>query len=282
MKKLSLLFTILLFCQFNSFSQVNFYSDKLAHTFSIVARDPETGEMGVAVQSHWFSVGSIVAWGEAGVGVVATQSFVNPSFGPRGLELLKQGKTAERPKDKEKDGIISLKPGVDFLQVDTGKDNWVPHICYVEEIDVDTKELQYVYKVEGSLTGQLDILIAGKENAKLKFFWNVWRRKTDNNVVAWKENIADAVVPAEKELKNPPAATEPFYPERIDPENIDERRLFKAELPADVNDADTKTWQAVLYATYEWEHEEPEGSGDTVKTIIKSNPILFYGTGSGT
>ncbi len=72
-------------------AQTFFGSEPLAHTFSIVARDPQTGEMGVAVQSHWFSVGSIVAWGEAGVGVVATQSFVNPSFGPRGLDLLKQG-----------------------------------------------------------------------------------------------------------------------------------------------------------------------------------------------
>lgn len=73
------------------------YSKKepLAHTYSIVARDTITGEMGVAVQSHWFSVGSIVIWGEAGVGVVATQSFVNPSFGPRGLSLLKNGLTPE-------------------------------------------------------------------------------------------------------------------------------------------------------------------------------------------
>lgn len=63
----------------------------LAHTYSIVGYDPETGEMGVAVQSHWFSVGSIVTWGEAGVGVVATQSFVNPAFGPDGLALLKKG-----------------------------------------------------------------------------------------------------------------------------------------------------------------------------------------------
>ena len=47
--------------------------------------------MGVAVQSHWFSVGTVVSWGEAGVGVIATQSFVNVSFGIRGLELLKQG-----------------------------------------------------------------------------------------------------------------------------------------------------------------------------------------------
>ena len=64
------------------------------HTFSIVARDPATGEIGVAVQSHWFSVGSIVAWAEAGVGAVATQSFVEPAYGPRGLELLRAGVAA--------------------------------------------------------------------------------------------------------------------------------------------------------------------------------------------
>ena len=63
----------------------------LIHTFSIVAIDNEAGEMGVAVQSHWFSVGSIVAWAEPGVGAIATQSLVNVSFGPRGLELLKSG-----------------------------------------------------------------------------------------------------------------------------------------------------------------------------------------------
>ena len=64
------------------------------HTFSIVARDPKTGEIGVAVQSHWFSVGSIVPWAEAGVGAVATQSFVDPSYGPKGLDLMRSGKTA--------------------------------------------------------------------------------------------------------------------------------------------------------------------------------------------
>lgn len=68
-------------------------SGPLAHTFSIVARDERTGEMGVAVQSHWFSVGTVVSWGEAGVGVVATQSFVNKSFGLRGLALLRGGNT---------------------------------------------------------------------------------------------------------------------------------------------------------------------------------------------
>lgn len=64
------------------------------HTFSIVARDSVTGEMGAAVQSHWFSVGPTVIWGEAGVGVVATQSFADPSYGFLGIELMKGGKTA--------------------------------------------------------------------------------------------------------------------------------------------------------------------------------------------
>ena len=64
------------------------------HTYSIVARDPATGELGVAVQSHWFSVGSIVPWAEAGVGAVATQSFVDPSYGKLGLDLMRAGKSA--------------------------------------------------------------------------------------------------------------------------------------------------------------------------------------------
>ena len=64
------------------------------HTYSIVARDPQTGELGVAVQSHWFSVGSIVAWAEAGVGAVATQSFVDPSYGKLGLDLMRAGRSA--------------------------------------------------------------------------------------------------------------------------------------------------------------------------------------------
>src|SRR5436305_13835308 len=64
------------------------------HTFSIVARDPRTGDIGVAVQSHWFAVGQIVPWAEAGVGAVATQSFVDPSYGQLGLVLLRTGKTS--------------------------------------------------------------------------------------------------------------------------------------------------------------------------------------------
>lgn len=68
--------------------------DAFAHTYSIVARDTVTSEMAVGVQSHWFSVGSIVSWGKSGVGVVATQSFVNPAYGPEGLKLMEEGKTA--------------------------------------------------------------------------------------------------------------------------------------------------------------------------------------------
>ncbi len=64
------------------------------HTYSIVARDPATGQLGVAVQSHWFSVGPLVPWIEAGVGAVATQSFVEISYGPLGLSLMRAGKSA--------------------------------------------------------------------------------------------------------------------------------------------------------------------------------------------
>src|SRR5260370_2279193 len=64
------------------------------HTFSIVARDPQTGDLGVAVQSHWFAVGPTVPWAEAGVGAVATQSFADPSYGKLGLDLMRAGRSA--------------------------------------------------------------------------------------------------------------------------------------------------------------------------------------------
>lgn len=67
-----------------------------ASTFSIVARDPATGELGVAVASRYFAVGAVVPWAKAGVGAVATQSFVNPSFGPRGLDLLAKGMSPDQ------------------------------------------------------------------------------------------------------------------------------------------------------------------------------------------
>ncbi|NUM79854.1 DUF1028 domain-containing protein [bacterium] len=83
------------------------------NTYSIVARDTVTGEMGVAVQSHWFSVGTTVTWAEAGVGAVATQSFVDPAYGPLGLELMRAGKTAKQALES----ILATDPGKDVRQV---------------------------------------------------------------------------------------------------------------------------------------------------------------------
>jgi len=79
-------------------------------TFSIVAYDPDTQELGVAVQSRFIAVGAVVPWARAGVGAVATQSFANTTFGPRGLELLAKG---EKP-----DEIL-----VKLLETDEGRES---------------------------------------------------------------------------------------------------------------------------------------------------------------
>ncbi len=113
LKTILFLFISIVILKEDLFAQLFYHENPLASTYSIVARDPETGEMGVAVQSHWFSVGSIVAWGEAGVGVVATQSFVNPAFGPDGIELLKSGLTAPEVVDK----LIESDEGRDVRQL---------------------------------------------------------------------------------------------------------------------------------------------------------------------
>jgi uncharacterized Ntn-hydrolase superfamily protein len=82
-------------------------------TYSIVARDPDTGELGVAVQSHWFSVGSIVTWARPGVGAVATQANVETSYGPRALDLLAQGASAPDALDR----LVAKDPGGHSRQV---------------------------------------------------------------------------------------------------------------------------------------------------------------------
>ncbi len=89
MNKLVILFLVM--TSQTLFSQVYKKSEPFTHTYSIVARDSVTGDIGVAVQSHWFSVGSTVSYAKAGVGAVATQSLVNPSYGPKGLTLMSQG-----------------------------------------------------------------------------------------------------------------------------------------------------------------------------------------------
>ncbi len=70
-------------------------NDPFASTFSIAGIDPVTGDVGVAVQSKFPNVRPIVPWAEAGVGAIATQSFINVSYGPKGLALLRNGATAE-------------------------------------------------------------------------------------------------------------------------------------------------------------------------------------------
>lgn len=82
-------------------------------TYSIVAYDKENGQIGVAVQSHWFSVGTSVTWAEPGVGAVATQSFVEPSYGPLGLAMMRSGKTAEQALT----GLTASDPNRDVRQV---------------------------------------------------------------------------------------------------------------------------------------------------------------------
>lgn len=111
MKKI--LFPLALFVSFCLHAQVFRADEPFAHTFSIVCRDSVTGEMGVAVQSHWFSVGTAVSWAEAGVGAVATQSFTNKSFGIRGLNLLRNGMSAKETLDS----LIRSDEGRDVRQV---------------------------------------------------------------------------------------------------------------------------------------------------------------------
>lgn len=89
------------------------YADHFVSTYSIVARDPVTGEMGVAVQSHWFGVGTLVSWAEAGVGAIATQAFINPMLGQQGLELMKQGKNAKETLEE----LLAEDEGREFRQV---------------------------------------------------------------------------------------------------------------------------------------------------------------------
>ena len=87
--RVSIIVLLMIAFVFTSAAQEQVTPVRPVHTYSIVARDPNTGELGVAVQSHWFSVGPIVAWAEAGVGAVATQSFVDPSYGKNGLDLMR-------------------------------------------------------------------------------------------------------------------------------------------------------------------------------------------------
>jgi uncharacterized Ntn-hydrolase superfamily protein len=152
MKKLCIFFAYLMIFQ-SLTAQVYKSKEPLVHTFSIVARDSATGEMAVGVQSHWFSVGTAVSWGEAGVGVVATQSFVDKSYGPKGLALMKKGYTAQQALDelKNKDA------GVDVRQVAfiDAKGNVASH--------TGKKCIQYASDITGTnFSVQSNMMLGGK------------------------------------------------------------------------------------------------------------------------
>ncbi len=95
------------------FISILYSQNRPVSTYSIVAYDKKTGELGVAVQSHWFSVGSVVPWAKAGVGAVATQSFVKIEYGPEGLELMEKGFTAQEALDS----LVSRDTGSAVRQV---------------------------------------------------------------------------------------------------------------------------------------------------------------------
>jgi uncharacterized Ntn-hydrolase superfamily protein len=86
---------------------------RIISTFSVVAYDPATESWGVAVQSRFLAVGNVVPWAEAGVGAVATQALANPRFGPLGLGMLKQGRSAEETVAE----LIAADPGREQRQV---------------------------------------------------------------------------------------------------------------------------------------------------------------------
>ncbi len=88
-------------------------SENLVATYSIVARDPETGDVGVAVQSNYFSVGTEASWAEAGVGAIATQAIVEVAYGPQGLDLLREGLTAQQALER----LVAADPAAMLRQV---------------------------------------------------------------------------------------------------------------------------------------------------------------------
>jgi len=138
----------------------------LVHTYSIVARDPETGEMGVAVQSHYFSVGPIVPWAEAGVGAVATQSLVLVDYGPNGLELMRKGVSAPEAlkqllaKDEARDGRQ-----VAMIDANGTVDAWTGPSCIADAGHHVGKS----YSVQANLMANADVwpaMAAAFEGAK--------------------------------------------------------------------------------------------------------------------
>jgi len=126
-------------------------------TFSIVAFDPRTQELGVAVQSRAFSVGGGVPWAEAGVGAIATQASTNESFGPRGLELLRQGLSAQEVLDR----LIESDEGRNHRQLavvdrDGNAANWTGASCMDWAGDIEEPGLS----IQGNILASSEVVQA--------------------------------------------------------------------------------------------------------------------------
>jgi uncharacterized Ntn-hydrolase superfamily protein len=184
MKKIAILFSIFFLCLLINEGILNQQEcpDNIVATFSIVGFDPDSGDLGIAVQSKFLAVGSVVPWAKAGIGAVATQSLANTSYGPEGLKLLAEGLSAEEAleklisSDKEKDlrqvGIVDAKGRSASF---TGEKcfDWAGHICgenyacqgniLVSKETVEAMARTFE-KTEGDLADRLmEALAAGQE-----------------------------------------------------------------------------------------------------------------------
>ena len=170
-------------------------------------------------------------------------------------------------------------PGVEYLDIDINEDNdyWIPHICYIDENN-DIKSLHYVKQITTGLADDREIYLAGRSGGEVTMYWDIWRRKTNNDVEAWQEEISDETLPAIKVIEKDGGQDDPYTPNIVDPDQLDSRKVVVVRLPAIVSNPETKSWQALLYAVRGWQHEEPLGSGTYVTTHIKSNKLLFYGS----
>jgi uncharacterized Ntn-hydrolase superfamily protein len=134
---LILLTALLTTCTVTSTPELVLREETTVATFSIVAFDPETGDLGVAVQSKFFGVGSVVPWARAGVGAIATQAFANTTYGPEGLDLLASGlapeevvkklTSADEGRDRRQLGIVDHRGSAAAY---TGKKaiDWAGHV----------------------------------------------------------------------------------------------------------------------------------------------------------
>ncbi|WPQ66065.1 DUF1028 domain-containing protein [Chitinophaga sancti] len=275
--------------------------EPFAHTFSIVAFDPETGDMGIAVQSHWFSVGTTVAWGEAGAGIIATQAVVNIGFGPNGLALLKKGISPDSVLHK----LLQADPARDIRQlaildtngniaVNTGK------MCVAEaghqqgrfySVQANTAESKDVWKMMAAAYEQTDGPLAARMIAALEAAQDaggdirgkqsacllVVRKKPTGKI--WLDRKVDIRVEDNpdpiKELKRIYTIKTAYdavnlgyyYLEKNDPDAADE--AFNKAEKLNPGNSEMKFWYAVELANKGMD----DRALDVFKTVFRQDPV---------